>query len=297
MVTQLEDVSNQVSQQKIGNQRLRNEAIRKGLEQNWTAPQETEQTTNGTTPTTLTDVTSNTGTLANTYSNLLNNSKSLGLDTLGTSNTNNTTSGSMPNWLPPVAGKGVGILSGNNLYGTLANMALSGASGNWTGAASQGVGTLASLLGGNKIPGIGGIAGTLASGLLGEKSKEDISMDLGNSLLGTGLSMANPLLGTAYGLAKLFGLDVARGAIDYTKSDISQRFDAGYNGGWFGGGSGNRGSWNATNGTVGTNNTYSGSGGGNKAGPGSGGLSSDNATNSTSDSTSYSNPASSYGGW
>jgi len=233
MVTQYEDVANQVAQEKIGNQRLRNEAIRKGMQDPWSAPEEaTSQTPSGTTPSSLMDVSKGTGTLANTYSNLLNNAKVLNLTSNSgnspSETTSNTSMGKMPGYVPALAGKGMSLISGNGLYGALTNMALTGLSGNWKGAAAQGAGTLTSMF--SKTPGLGGIVGSLTSGLLGEKSKEQIGMDMGNTLLGTGLSLANPALGSLYGLARLFGFDPAQGiseSINYTGTP-------GYQGGYWG---------------------------------------------------------------
>lgn len=287
MVTQLEDIANQVAQQKIGNQRLRNEAIRRGMQSPWTAPKEIPTTVQGTNPSSLIDVTKQNGTLAQTHSNFLNNSNSIGLN-----KTNSFNNGNMPSWLPSVAGKGVGMLSGNGLYGILTQMALTGGSGNWKGAASQGAGTLASIFGGNKIPGIGGITSNVVSGLLGNKSKEEIGIDAGNSLIGTGASMINPMFGTVYGLARLFGFDPIRGYIDHSKSDYDLATKAGYNGGYF---ASNRGSWNPTA-PYSPTNTYSGSGYGNTAGPGSGSNGTPNNYTSATQHYGYSNPASSYAG-
>ena len=71
MVTQLQDVSNTVAQEKISNQRLRNEEIRRQMANPWSEPK--EPTTSGTQP--LQDIFSNNGyapTLASTYSGLHN---------------------------------------------------------------------------------------------------------------------------------------------------------------------------------------------------------------------------------
>lgn len=297
MVTQLEDVANQVAQQKIGNQRLRNEAIRKGMKNPWTQPKETTTTVQGTNPPSLVNVTKPGGTLASTYSGLLNNANALGItSSSGSSPTgnkyNSNRTGRMPSWLPSVAGRGVGIISGNGLYGALAQMAMTGASGNWKGAVSQGAGTLASIFAGNKIPGIGGITSTIVGGKLRGHSNEDIAIDTGNSLIGTGLSMANPMFGTVYGLARLFGFDPVRGAIDHSRSDFDLATRAGYHGGYF---TSDRGSWSPTA-PYNPTGTYSGSGYGNTAGPGSGSNGTPtNYTNSTQH-YGYSNPASSYAG-
>ena len=291
MVTQFEDVANQVAQQKIGNQRLRNEAIRKGMENPWTAPKEVAN------PTQLQNVSQGTGTLADTYSRLLNNANALGItSSSGSSPTGNkynpNSTGRMPSWLPAIAGQGAGIISGDPLFGTLTRLALTAGAGDWKGAVAGGAGTLASMFAGDKIPGIGGITSTIVGGKLRGRSNEDIAIDTGNSLLGTGLSMANPMFGTVYGLARLFGFDPIRGAIDHSRSDFDLATQAGYNGGWF---AQNRESWNPTA-PYSPTNTYSGSGYGNYAGPGSG--SNGTPTNYTASTQhyGYSNPASSYAG-
>lgn len=62
-----------------------------------------------------------------------------------------------------------------------------------------------------KIPGLGGFAGTIASGIIGDKSAKDIGQGLFNSGLGTLFSMTNPVAGLGYGLARMFGFDPAYG--------------------------------------------------------------------------------------
>ena len=73
MVTQLQDVANTVAQDKISNQRLRNEEIRRQMANPWSEPK--EPTTSGRQP--LQDVTKGTPTLASTYSGLLSNYQSM----------------------------------------------------------------------------------------------------------------------------------------------------------------------------------------------------------------------------
>ena len=116
MVTQLQDVANNVAQDKISNQRLRNEEIRRQMANPWTAPQETTST-QGTQP--LQDVTKGTPTLASTYSGLLNNYHSL----TGTSGNSGRTEGNsfdrsysgnpnplgIPSWGPMAVGTGLGL--------------------------------------------------------------------------------------------------------------------------------------------------------------------------------------------
>jgi len=266
--TQLEDISNQVSQQKIGDSRLRNEEIRRQMADPWSAPKPTTNTI-GSQP--LTDVTDNKdSTLASVYSGLLNNYNNLS-STMGSNTGSSQGDVSLPSWAGTAATTGASLL-GAGPYSGLAGIATNLIGGNKQaaikGAESWGLNTLFNKMG---LGEYSGAATTLGMGLLGNKSKEDIGADLGNWGIGKALTAVNPMLGGVYGLARLFGFDPTRGAMDYSKSDIEQRFNAGYNGGFWGGGAGNRGSWNATNGSVGTNNTYSGSGYGNTAGPGSGG--------------------------
>lgn len=248
------------------------------------------------------------GTLANTYSTLLNNFNAMGggsgssnsfisPSSESTASARYTGNKSIPSWAPSAI-SAVGGLTGNSLYGALGSAATNLARGNTAGA----TGTLASLftnaVSKGKIP--GGMVGTLVSDMVQGKDAKEIGMDLANSGLGYGLSALNPIAGIGYNVARMFGLDVSRGIDDYSKSDISQRFDAGYNGGFWGGGSGNRGSWNPTA-PYSPTNTYSGSGEGNTAGPGSGGLAysgtSSNSGTQSSSNSGYSNPATSYGGW
>ena len=61
------------------------------------------------------------------------------------------------------------------------------------------------------IPGLGGVVGTLAGGLIGDKSPTEIGQGVFNSLLGTGLSTINPMLGLGYQGLRFFGVDPARG--------------------------------------------------------------------------------------
>ena len=122
MVTQLQDVSNTVAQEKISNQRLRNEEIRRQMANPWSEPK--EPTTSGRQP--LQDVTKGTPTLASTYSGLLNNYQSMygnsgrteggyNQNTTGQTSSGNTTfgnpgiTGSIPSWAPTVVGTGLSL--------------------------------------------------------------------------------------------------------------------------------------------------------------------------------------------
>ena len=349
MVTQLQDVSNTVAQEKISNQRLRNEEIRRQMANPWSEPK--EPTTSGRQP--LQDIFSNNGyapTLASTYSGLLSNYQGMtgtssnsgrtegvyNQNTTGQTSSGNTTFGSpgitgrMPSWGPTVVGTGLS-LAGAGIAAPIGAAATSLMRGDKAGAVGTLGGLFTNIATKGSVPGLPGVVSSLASGLVNGKSGTEIGYDISNSLLGTGLGMVNPALGFGYNLARMFGLDVSRGISDYSQSDINQRFEAGYNGGFWGGGPGNRGSWSPTA-PYSPTNTYSGSGYGNTAGPGSGGYKGESSfggysptmnygsnsgsywsgsSGSSSSSgwspstsgdnsdgtTGYSNPASSYGGW
>lgn len=281
MVTQLQDVANTVAQEKISNQRLRNEEIRRQMANPWSEPKEsTQPSTSGRQP--LQDVTKGTPTLASTYSGLLSNYQGM----TGTSSNSGQTENnynqkpytgnpnplSIPSWGPTVVGTGLS-LAGAGIVAPLGAAATSLLRGDKAGAVSTLSGLFTNEITDGKVPGLAGVVSSLASGLVKGKSATEMGYDISNSLLGTGLGMVNPALGLGYNLARMFGLDVSRGISDYSKSDISQRFDAGYQGGFWGGGPGNRGSWIPTA-PYSPTNTYSGSGYGNTAGPGSGGTTS-----------------------
>ena len=291
MVTQLQDIANQVAQEKISNSRLRNEEIRRQMTKPWSEPvQPTTKTYS------LQNATKGDKTLAGTYSALLNNwqgmsgGDSIG-DTFNRSYKGSTNPLGLPSWTPTAVGTGLSMAGMGAPVSALGSAATSLVRGDRAGAG----GTLANLftntMTGGKIPGLGGLAGTLASGIIGDKSTADIGKNLVNSGLGTLFSMTNPVAGLGYNLARMLGLDIARGVSDYSQSDISQRFDAGYQGGFWGGSG--RGSWEPTA-PYSPTGTYSGSGYGNTVGPGSGG---DSSSSGYSTTESYSNPASSYGSW
>ena len=213
MVTQLQDVANTVAQEKISNQRLRNEEIRRQMANPWSEPIETPTTSTGIQP--LQNAAASGNTLASTYSSLLNNYNSY-QNTTGQTSSGNTTFGnpgiigSMPGWAPTVVGTGLG-LAGAGIAAPLGAAATQLMSGNRAGAAS----TLGSLFTNvatkGSIPGLPGVVGSLASGLIGDKSKEEIGQNIGNSLLGSALSAANPMLGLGYQALRFFGVDPARG--------------------------------------------------------------------------------------
>ena len=307
MVTQLQDVANTVAQEKISNQRLRNEEIRRQMANPWSEPIETPTTSTGIQP--LQNAAASGNTLASTYSSLLNNYNSY-QNATGQTSSGNTTfgnpgiTGSIPSWAPTAVGTGLSM-AGAGIAAPIGAASMSLMRGDRAGAA----GTLGSLFTNvatkGSIPGLPGVVGSVASGLIGDKSTEEIGQSVFNSVLGTGLGMVNPALGYGYNLARMFGLNVSRGISDYSKSDISQRFDAGYNGGFWG-----DGSWSPTA-PYSPTNTYSGSGYGNTAGPGSSGYSWSSSSSSSgypssgswssySSGSAYSSDSdseSSYGGW
>ena len=217
MVTQLQDVANNVAQDKISNQRLRNEEIRRQMANPWTAPQETTST-QGTQP--LQDVTKGTPTLASTYSGLLNNYHSL----TGTSNNSGQTEGNsfdrsysgnpnpsgIPSWAPMAVGTGLNI-AGAGPAAPVGVAATQLMRGDRAGAAGTLAGLFTNAATKGSIPGLGGVVGTIAGGLIGDKSPTEIGQGVVNSLLGTGLYTINPVLGTVYQAVRMFGIDPARG--------------------------------------------------------------------------------------
>ena len=223
MVTQLQDVSNQVAQEKISNQRLRNEEIRRQMANPWSEPVETPTTSTGTQP--LQNATTSGLTLADTYSKLLNNYNSV-QNTTGQTSSGNTTFGGnsltnkMPGWVPTAVGTGLG-LAGAGIAAPIGTAAMQLMGGNQAGAAS----TLGSLFTNaatkGSIPGLGGVVGTLAGGLIGDKSPTEIGQGVANSLLGTGLSALNPALGLGYQALRLFGIDPARGLQNLFSPNLS----------------------------------------------------------------------------
>ncbi len=299
MVTQLQDVANTVAQEKISNQRLRNEEIRRQMANPWSEPIETPTTSTGIQP--LQNAAASGNTLASTYSSLLNNYNSY-QNTTGQTSSGNTTfgnpgiTGRMPGWAPTVVGTGLSM-AGAGIAAPIGAASMSLMRGDKAGAVSILSGLFTNEITDGKVPGLAGVVSSLASGLVKGKSASEMGYDISNSLLGTGLGMVNPALGLGYNLARMFGLDVSRGISDYSKSDINQRFDAGYNGGFWGGGPGNRGSWSPTAPDSPTN-TYSGSGYGNTAGPGSSGYSGSSGSSWSSESSgsSYSSGSSGYSG-
>jgi len=208
MVTQLQDVANQVAQEKISNSRLRNEEIRRQMTKPWSEPvQPTTKTYS------LQNAASGDKTLAGTYSALLNNWQGMS----GSDDTDREFSGqysgsaNLPSWAPTAVGTGLSMAGMGAPVSALGSAATSLVRGDRAGA----VGTLSNLFAnsitGGKVPGIGGLAGTLASGIVGDRSAKEIGQGLFNSGLGTLFGVANPVAGLGYGLARMFGFDPAYG--------------------------------------------------------------------------------------
>jgi len=208
MVTQLQDIANQVAQEKISNSRLRNEEIRRQMTKPWSEPVQPT-----TTIASLQNATKGDKTLAGTYSALLNNWQGMS----GSDDTDREFSGqysgsaNLPRWAPTAVGTGLSMAGMGAPVSALGSAATSLVRGDRAGA----VGTLSNLFAnsitGGKVPGIGGLAGTLASGIVGDRSAKEIGQGLFNSGLGTLFGVANPVAGLGYGLARMVGFDPAYG--------------------------------------------------------------------------------------
>ena len=253
MVTKLQDIANQVAQEDIStNPRLRNEEIRRRMYGDWEEPViQPEEAPGG-----LQDATKQ-DTLAKTYSALRNNYNLIthGISSSDTSTSktpqyNQTISGQAPlsgtpGWLPSAVGYGLNVL-GQGQYAGLAAGATQLLQGNRAGA----VGTLSNIFTNRitegKIPGLGSMVGTLASGLVGDKSAEDIGRGLLNSGIGTVISMANPLAGMAYSLARNFGFNPAQGLGELF--GLYDKVPPNFEGGFFG----ERSAYNTPTSTYGT---------------------------------------------
>ncbi len=216
MVTQLQDVSNTVAQEKISNQRLRNEEIRRQMANPWSEPK--EPSTSGRQP--LQDVTKGTPTLASTYSGLLSNYQGM----TGTSSNSGRTEGGynkntytgnpnplgIPSWAPTVVGTGLSLANAG-IAAPLGAAATSLMRGDKAGAVGTLGGLFTNIATKGSVPGLAGVVSSLASGLVGDKSGTEIGQGIANSLIGTGLSAANPLLGLGYQALRFVGVDPARG--------------------------------------------------------------------------------------
>jgi hypothetical protein len=223
MVTQLQDVSNTVAKEKISSDRLRNESIRKNMANPWSAPTEDVTSSSGTSPLTLQSTSTKTSgatpTMASTYSALKNNFDALGLaDTYrsgtsqvgGTNDNGQSTNWKTQGWAPSAAGLGASLF-GAGPYSGLASGAVNFAQGNKKAAAANITSSVTNALTKGKLPGAGGVVGSLVSGILGDKDAYDIGKDVFNSGLGTVIGMTNPVAGIGYSLARMLGLDVGRG--------------------------------------------------------------------------------------
>ena len=314
MVTQLQDVANTVAQEKISNQRLRNEEIRRQMANPWSEPIETPTTSTGIQP--LQNAAASGNTLASTYSSLLNNYNSY-QNATGQTSSGNTTfgnpgiTGSIPSWGPTAVGTGLS-LAGAGIAAPIGAAATQLMRGDRAGA----VGTLGSLFTNvatkGSIPGLGGVVGSVASGLIGDKSKEEIGQNIGNSLLGSALSAANPMLGLGYQALRFFGVDPARGLqnLFFPDKTVPESWrgtftSSGYTppaGSWMSSGNENYSPYGGSQyDRIGDSSSSSSSSYSSSGYPSSGSwssYSSGSAYSSDSDSSSsYSNPSSSYGGW
>jgi hypothetical protein len=256
---------------------LRRQQIRQEMEDGRLHEGPTDATTNpvNSSPTQLDP----NGTLANTYQTMLNNYNG------SSSGQPQSATGTMPSWLPIVASTGMS-LAGQPLLGGVLSSGLKMAQGDTANALGTLAGLFTSQASEGKLP--SGLVGTLVSGLY----RGDDSTKLGGNLLNSGLGYLagaiNPMAGLAYSLARMAGLNVAQGIADNSKSDATQRTDAGYNGGYFG-----NGSWSVQN-PYSPTNTYSGSGYGNIAGPGSNMGTTEGGYTPSSNPSGYS-PGSAYG--
>ena len=234
MVTQLQDVSNTVAQEKISNQRLRNEEIRRQMANPWSEPIETPTTSTGIQP--LQNAAASGNTLASTYSSLLNNYNSY-RNTTGQTSSGNTTfgnpgiTGRMPGWAPTVVGTGLS-LAGAGIAAPIGVAATQLMRGDRAGA----VGTLGGLfineITDGKVPGLPGVVSSLASGLVGDKSKEEIGQNVFNSLLGTGLSALNPIAGIGHQVLGMLRFNAGRG-LSSLFDNTDYTYEGGHGGGFF----------------------------------------------------------------
>ena len=304
MVTQLQDVANTVAKEKISNQRLRNEEIRRQMANPWSEPIETPTTSTGIQP--LQNAAASGNTLASTYSSLLNNYNSY-QNTTGQTSSGNTTFGSpgitgnIPSWAPMAVGTGLS-LAGAGIAAPIGAAATSLMRGDRAGAAGTLAGLFTNVITEGKVPGLSGLAGTLASGLIGDKSANEIGQGLVNSGIGTVLSLSNPLLGIAYSFARDQGFNPARGLqnLFFPDKTVPESWrgtftSSGYTppaGSWmssgnenyspYGGSSYNRVSNDSTSSGYNTSYGYSGVGSSPASGEGSGYSSSDDSDSSSS---------------
>jgi hypothetical protein len=182
----------------------------------WSEPK--EPTTSGRQP--LQDVTKGTPTLASTYSGLLSNYQGM----TGTSSNSGQTGNnynqkpytgnpnplSIPSWAPTIVGTGLS-LAGAGIGAPLGAAATSLMRGDKASAVGTLGGLFTNIATKGSVPGLAGVVSSLASGLVGDKSGTEIGQGIANSLIGTGLSAVNPLLGLGYQALRFVGVDPARG--------------------------------------------------------------------------------------
>jgi len=200
MVTQLQDVANQVAQEKISNQRLRNEAIRKQMSQPWQEPK--QPTSTGTQP--LQDLFSNNGyapTEASTYSRLKNNVDSLGLSGNYSSSGQSTSpsgksGGPIPGVAAPIVGTMMGV-GGLGRYAGLGSSAVNFARGDTASGLSGLTNWVTRQTPLGKITGLPELAGTVASGITKGKDFGEMAKDAAWSFGKSALTKAVPGLGVA----------------------------------------------------------------------------------------------------
>jgi hypothetical protein len=317
-ITQLQDVSNQIAQEGFSsNPRLRREEIRRRMGEDWTAPaDDVVQPYSTNIQDTSTNYEGSDSTLASTYSKLLSNARLFGL-TSGNGSISSTGTeynkyspnasaplSSLPGWAPMAIGTGMS-LGGLGQYAPFGAAATSLMQGNRKGAVGTMAGYIANSLSDGKIPGIGWIASSIASGLIGDKDIEDIGQDIVNSGIGTLFSAANPIAGIAYNIARNMGFNPMQGLSSmFDTRDYSS--EGGHKGGFFTkpseytgytpGQTYEPGTKNLSYGGYSPTMNYSNNSGGYTGY--TGGSSNSYSGGDNSDGTSgYSNPSSSYGGW
>jgi hypothetical protein len=203
MVTQLQDVANKVSQDKISNQRLRNEEIRRQMANPWSEPK--EPTTSGTQP--LQDIFSNNGnapTEASTYSRLKNNIDRVGLSgnyssssTAGQpTNYSGKSSGTIPGIAAPIVGTMMGV-GGLGRYAGLGSSAVNFARGDTASGLSGLTNWVTRQTPLGKITGLPELAGTVASGLTKGKDFSEMAKDAAWTFGKSAVTKAIPGLGLA----------------------------------------------------------------------------------------------------
>ena len=222
---------------------------------------------------------------------------------------------SIPGWAPTVVGTGLSLANA----GIAAPLGVA-ATSLMRGDKAAAVGTLGGLFTNvatkGSVPGLAGVVSSLASGLVGDKSGTEIGQSIANSLIGTGLSAANPLLGLGYQALRFVGVDPARGLQNLFSPNktVPESWrgtftSSGYNppaGSWMSSGNENYSpyggsQYNRVGDSSSSSSNSSSSSGYPSTGAGSGFNSStwggSSGYSGSDSSSSYSNSASSYGGW